>query len=129
MRPPCTLCQTRTWPLAHMLSAEEGRARAVCTSCVGRLAAFLRGNDRRVLERLFHLPTELGGSALSPRSVEAESLRRYAELGLLDDALLEAADALWELPDREIRAHSLEVIFGLLKEGALPLLRAQLFPC
>lgn len=127
MRRPCSLCQTTRWPQVHAFFVEDNVERAVCTSCSGRLAAFILDAERDRLSSLFHLPSSFEGS-FAPAVFEEESMRRYAELGLLDDALLEAADALWEIPDPEIRAQSLEVVFGLLRDHAWPLLRGYLFP-
>lgn len=127
MNRPCSLCQTKTWPLAHAFFIEDGIERAVCVSCADRLAHFILDSEREQLTHYFHLPQRL--DLASPAySVEEESLQRYAELGLLDDALLEAADALQQIPDREICAHSLEVIFGLLRDQAWPSLRGRIFP-
>ena len=127
MRRPCSLCLTTTWPLVHALALDDGIERCVCTSCSERLATFVLDADRELLTLLFHLPSEVEERVLGA-GIEEESLRRYAELGLLDDALLEAADALCEIPDREVRAQSLEVIFGLLREDTWPHLKGHLFP-
>lgn len=127
MRRHCSLCLTTRWPLAHAFFVEDRVERSVCTSCSARLAGFVLDADKDLLSALFHLPSSFEGGFAQP-AFEEESLRRYAELGLLDDALLEAADALWEIPDDEVRAQCLEVILSLLRDDAWTCLRGHLFP-
>lgn len=127
MRLPCSLCQTQSWPEVHAFYVEDGVERRVCTQCSERLASLILESERERLAALFHLPSSFEG-VLLPANFEEESSRRYAELGLLDDALIEAAEALSQIPDGEIRAQAIEVIFGLLRDPAWPALRGHLFP-
>lgn len=127
MRRPCSLCQTQSWPEVHAFFVEDGVERRVCSKCSERLASLILDSERERLASLFHLPCSFEG-LLMPSNFEEESSRRYAELGLLDDALVEAAEALSQIPDGEIRAQAIEVIFGLLRDPAWPALRSHLFP-
>lgn len=127
MRRPCSLCQTQSSPEAHAFLVEDGVERRVCLRCSERLAAFVLESEGDHLSSLFHMPASFAG-ALAGEGAEEDSARRYTELGLLDDALLEAAEALAHIPDDEVRAQAIEVIFGLLRDHAWPGLRGRLFP-
>lgn len=133
MRSPCVLCRSGTWPDAAHLDEEEGGSR-LCSVCAGRIMELVCVADESLLAELWLLPME--DEPLEPREDEGareltgelETRALYQEMGLLDDALREAATAYGEINDPEVRHDALTVVLGLLKEDALGALRALLFP-
>lgn len=127
MRTACSVCGSGHWPDACFLDEGDGEGEAgrVCVPCGARVAAFIVEADEGLLSDLWLVPQETG-DAQGAIDVVAHAV--YRDMGLLEDALYEAATAYWEINDPEVRQEALVVVFGLLRDGALPRLQALLYP-
>lgn len=110
--------------------------RHVCVPCCVRVAALVVEADERVLSELWILPAEAldtgadtGADATPSGELDFDVGEAvYRDMGLLEDALFEAATAYAEINDPEVQQEALLLLFGLLRDGALPRLRALLYP-
>lgn len=136
MRTACSLCGSGDRPgdRGHDVDGDDG-AWHLCSPCCGRVAAFVRGADERALSELWILPLEAAeaadAGASRPLDLDLDldvGDAVYRDLGLLEDTLYEAATAYAEINDDEVKGEALVLLFGLLREGALPRLRARLYP-
>ncbi len=126
MRSACSLCGSGHWPDACFLDdVGEGDGGRVCVPCGARVASLILEADDGLLADLWLVPR---GSAETSGAVDVDAHAVYRDMGLLEDALLEAATAYWEINDPEVRQEALVVVFGLLRDGALPRLQALLYP-
>jgi hypothetical protein len=127
MRPPCVLCRSGSRPDAAHLDDEEGGGR-LCAGCAGRVMELVCQADERLLAELWLLPLDEETEGAPEAKGEVETRALYQQMGLLDDALREAATAYGEINDPEVRRDALTVVLGLMREGALRPLRGLLFP-
>lgn len=128
MRTACSLCGSGQSPDACFLDDEgagEGDGGRVCLACGGRVAALIVEADEDLLSDLWLVPQD---APASNASLDVDAHAVYRDMGLLDDALYEAATAYWEINDPEVRREALVVVFGLLRDGALERLQALLYP-
>ncbi|MGA1354867.1 MAG: hypothetical protein ACO32I_08865 [Candidatus Limnocylindrus sp.] len=120
----CHLCCSGRHREAGLLD-DEGEPRSVCEACGGKIARLVLQEPRGLVEALFLLPPAEDETLEEGR----DGVRLlYRNLGLLDDALYEAATAYVEFNDEELRRDALTVLLGLRRDDDVTNLRRRLFP-
>lgn len=120
----CHLCCSGRHREAGLLEGEGG-TRAVCEACGGKIARLVLEEPRGLVEALFLLPP---AEEETVEETGAGVRHLYRDLGLLDDALYEAATAYVEIDDVELRRDALTVLLGLRRDEDVTNLRRLLFP-
>lgn len=133
MRTACSLCGSGYQPDGRSYDVHDvEEPRHVCVPCCLRVATFVVESDARALSQLWILPHEAldaGADAGGAGELDLDvGDAVYRDMGLLEDTLFEAATAYAEINDPEVQQEALLLLFGLLREEALPRLRALLYP-